>query len=101
MPRENSARVASFNTIKHLIENRSARHFCRLFLDEFLSYGEGLALGKLPQFMQLGIDGQHLLVLDVRGFAGVDKVFWHEGYYRRPLALTPRAKLPLKRATGL
>ena len=77
MPRENPVRFAGLNACKHVVENRSAGSFGRLFFNQFGNDVDLFALGEFAQFINLRVNGQDLLVLNIGGFAGVEKKVFH------------------------
>ncbi|MCG2689367.1 hypothetical protein L6255_02925 [Candidatus Parcubacteria bacterium] len=75
MPSKNSVCIAVFDTLYHLVENRTTSSFGRPFFNQLLGDMQTFLLGKSAQFCDLRFDTQNLLVLNIGGLAGVEKIF--------------------------
>ncbi|MDP3980892.1 MAG: hypothetical protein Q8Q33_05720 [Chlamydiota bacterium] len=65
MPRQNSVRLAMFNSFQHFAKYRTARNFGTLFFRKFLNNGEIILLGKRAQFCDLRFYAQNLFILNI------------------------------------
>ncbi|OGN16118.1 MAG: hypothetical protein A3C81_00880 [Candidatus Yanofskybacteria bacterium RIFCSPHIGHO2_02_FULL_46_19] len=75
VPRQNSVRFATLYPIEHFVKNGAARNFGRLFFHQLINNVEIFLFRKGAQFCNLVLDGTHLLVLNIGGFAGIQKEF--------------------------
>ena len=73
MPGQNPLSLAALKVRHHLVENLPAGRLGRHGFDELADDVQAFFLGELPQFGQLRLDGQHLPVVFVGRFAGIDK----------------------------
>ncbi len=65
--------MAAFNLFDHVVENRSARRLGRHGFDEFAHDEDAFLAGQLAEFVELAFDGQHLPVVLVGRFPGIQK----------------------------
>ncbi|OGM98314.1 MAG: hypothetical protein A2915_04350 [Candidatus Yanofskybacteria bacterium RIFCSPLOWO2_01_FULL_41_34] len=78
MPSQNSVCFTALDASKHFVKNRSARNFGRLLFHQLLHYLQIFTLGKLAQFCELRFNREDLLILNICGFAGIQKEFLHK-----------------------
>src|SRR3989338_4061804 len=76
MPREDRICIALFNALHHFIKHWTTWNFGRLLFHEFQGDVQIFSLGKLPQFCELCLNTQNLLVLDISGLASIQKEFF-------------------------
>src|SRR3989344_3068202 len=80
-PTNNSLRLATLNTRKHVVKNWATGNFCGSFFYKLIRDINTFSLGEFPQFGELGFNGENLFVLYISAFASIQKVFNHELYY--------------------
>ncbi|HXD01122.1 MAG TPA: hypothetical protein VN048_17425 [Verrucomicrobiae bacterium] len=74
MPCEDSRRFPGLDPSEHVIKYGSPRRLGGLLFDEFGHNGQFLVCREFAEFGKLGVNRENLLVLDIGGFAGVEKI---------------------------
>ncbi|MFA6969699.1 MAG: hypothetical protein WC217_03870 [Candidatus Paceibacterota bacterium] len=77
----------SFNFFHHFIKQRTTWHFRRLLLNIFGGNFNIFPNGVFPQFGELSVNTQNLLILDISGLASIQKEFLHIFIFEAEMAI--------------
>src|SRR3989344_5198939 len=79
-PTDDALRFAALDTFQHILEHRTPRHLRAPLFYEFFRNLKSVAPRERAKLGKLRLDGEHLLVLDIGAFAGVEEIL-HIKYF--------------------